>query len=891
MTGDRSFEYLRPRGIIMRHSFIILFFFVFPHPVMAQLVTGALECRAVDSTGAPIGGVNVLVTGPALQGSRGGITDPNGYLHLFDLPAGLYSAQLRHVSFRRVTYRNIPVRLGGTTNLGEIHLVAEQHELPEVIVSETKLLVDPASTEMGGDLTAKQFEPLPIDRDYRSIATLLPQANQSFFGDPFNVAGSTGLENKYFIDGVDVTDPDLGASGTALPYNFIDEVQLREGGYEAEYRSALGGILNVVTRAGGNQFRAEAFGFYTSDNFTSKPKLSALVPGQGTSVTYDVGVGVGGPILPDRLWFFGSYNPTFVHIDATVPGYGTIPDTRTTHAFAAKLSWKPSSEIMLSLTVNGDPLIRNVVSGNAVAVENPDPYLSTLHRGGVNTSLHGTYLSSDNFVLDATLSRTTRNDLREPSTARGGEVLFVDDATGVWSGGFGHRTRDDRVSSGIDVNATKILGVHTVKAGAAYRVLSLSVDEYSQFIARINDSRYNLFTSYSLGSVQNRIPSLFLQDAWRISSRIRANIGLRWDGQFLVGSDGKVDQKITGEWQPRLGMTFLLDREGDEKISASFGRFYQDMGLAAPSLYLFSSGGYFNVRYDHDPRIDPTGGTKGKVNQSAFIQPEVPDLRGQNFDEFSLGYEQVVHGAIHVGVRGIYRVLRDAIEDCFVADSGSNYLGNPGRGLLSQFPKARREYTAMTLSVESSGSGPFNFLGSYVLSRSYGNYPGLFDSDFHTFSPNLDPTFEILENLRNATGRLPNDRTHVFKFACSYRFDFGLTVGNSFVWESGTPLNEFGGTPSDYPGLLRPRGTAGSTPAIWDVNMRLTYDLAAGLLRPRLILDIFHIGNPRKVVDVDQFHYYHVDENGNQIDPNPTYGVPSAFQPPMAFRLGIEISY
>ena len=77
------------------------------------------------------------------------------------------------------------------------------------------------------------FEKIPLDRNYKNIITLLPQANTSYYGDGANIGGATGFENKYFVDGVEVTDPLIGASGTNLPYNFIQEIDLQEGGYDA----------------------------------------------------------------------------------------------------------------------------------------------------------------------------------------------------------------------------------------------------------------------------------------------------------------------------------------------------------------------------------------------------------------------------------------------------------------------------------------------------------------------------------------------------------------------------------------------------------------------------------------------------------------------------------
>jgi hypothetical protein len=302
------------------------------------------------------------------------------------------------------------------------------------------------------------------------------------------------------------------------------------------------------------------------------------------------------------------------------------------------------------------------------------------------------------------------------------------------------------------------------------------------------------------------------------------------------------------------------------------------------------------INYDHDPRTNPAGGDTVYA-QIAKIRPEIKDLEGQHYDEFSLGYERLIGKNFKIGLRGTYRSMRQIIEDAVVPSEGDFLYGNPGKGLLSFLPKVKRNYTALELTLEKSGSKKFNFLASYVLSRNYGNYPGLFLADFGVgvALPNATNPFDFPELLINATGLLPNDRTHVFKFSASYGWNFGLTSGISFSWQSGTPLSEIGGSQiPGYPGFIRQRGTAGRTPSLWDLNLRLVYDLSwvgRNSLKPHLILDTFHIGSRRTPVVFDQIHYFNADENGNQINPNPLYGRATRFQPPMAVRMGLELGF
>ena len=208
--------------------------------------------------------------------------------------------------------------------------------------------------------------------------------------------------------------------------------------------------------------------------------------------------------------------------------------------------------------------------------------------------------------------------------------------------------------------------------------------------------------------------------------------------------------------------------------------------------------------------------------------------------------------------------------------------------VLSSYPRAQRDYTALVFTVQGHSGDRFNFLASYVLSRNYGNYPGLYDSYNHWVSPNGNATFDAIFDVKKSTGLLPNDRTHVFKFSSSYSFDFGLTAGTSFSWQSGTPLSEM----AWFGDFLTQRGTSGRTPAFWDLNIRLVYDLSMPAeWRTRLILDIFHIASQQKPVDVDQQRYFGLDDNGNPAYPSPNYGLAFRYQPAMSLRLGMEVSF
>jgi hypothetical protein len=883
--------------------FLFLIFLFIDAPIFSQDITGALEGQIFDQKGQPLSDVHVFVESPSLQGIRGTATNKKGIFQLFALPTGTYDLTITHVSYQGKIFQNIVVSLGKTTSLQSIVLEAQSIEIPELIVMANYSIIDPSSTVAGADLKIHEIDVLPVSRNYRDITSLLPHANQSFFGDEINFGGATGLGNRYVIDGIDVTDPQKASTGTNLPYNFVNEVEVLLGGYEAEYRSALGAIINVKTNQGSNQFRGNAFGFFANNRFSGDPRHGALEPNTGDFSQYDAGFSFGGPIIRDKLWFNASYNPTFEREEVEIPGVGFFLDNATTHIFAGKLNWQASPKTNFSVVVLGDPSRREAVGetyiwwGTPSSFENPDPYLADLQSGGVNLAVKGTHTFSNSFLLEGAYSRINRLEKYNPATQRGAEEpFFLNNELGLWSGGYPMFVDNTSTLSSYFLKGTLTQGDHTIKMGLEYRNNLLDSDVEAYVVHLYSPTFYQIVDISWKGKVANRIPSVFLQDSWRISKAFRLNAGLRWDGQFLMDSDGNLAQRITDQFQPRVGIVYSPGEAGSQKFFGSVGRFYQDI-----STFLSSNGHSEGLRYnisifDHDPRMDPTGGQS--ISFGGALYDEEEGLKGQYFDEVTLGYERLIGKNYKLGLRGIYRTLGRLIEDSPDLETGGYLIGNPGYGRMDHFPKGKRDYTALELTFKKSGGEKFNYLVSYVLSRNYGNYPGLFNTDGGTgFAlPNANVAFDYPETYVNSTGLLPNDRTHVFKFSGSYHFDFGLTAGTFLLWQSGTPLSELGGSSIGPPwfAFLRQRGTAGRTPSIFDVNLRFSYNLRKLIETPweqRLLLDIFHLGSDRTPVNYEQVHYYDIDENGNQINLNPQYNSPTRFQPPMSLRLGIEMSF
>ncbi|MDZ4862595.1 MAG: TonB-dependent receptor [Gemmatimonadota bacterium] len=872
----------------------IALFTTLPRVTAAQDVTGHLEGRVTGPDSLPLPAVEVIVEGTGLPGMRLTRADNRGQYRVEALPVGTYQVRLRLIGYRPVVLSGIGIRLGRTATVPTVALEVLTAVLEELQVTAERPLFDPASAAGGGNLVADQFDELPIERSYRTLPALLPGVNLEQEG--LNIEGATGLENQYFIDGANVTDMNSGIASTILPPDFVQEVQVRTGGYEAEYRGALGGNINVVTRSGGDRLRVQVFGYSVTNRLTAEP---SAVPGNtatGDFSRYDGGASVGGPLVRERLWFFGAYNHSVEREENLVPGFGNYDAERTRNSFAAKLTWQPGPRTTILTSVIGDPTSETPVGSHNGGLLNPDPLLGRGQTGGVAVSVIGTHTVNPRLLLKGTASWVRQADQLAAATARGASEDWYLDSSNVLSGGYSDDKDviNQRLTAGL--SASYAAGAHQLKAGLELAEHRLTQSWVTRQVFQERPTGYTLLLFDQFGSIKSRLPSAFLQDAWTVGRHLTLNAGLRWDGQYLFGSDGHLSLAIKDQWQPRIGVVMRPDAEGRQRLFASYGRFYQDLHQSLGSLY-YAYGSAFAFRScPQDPRVDSTG---CDPQPPGFTRVPDPGLEGQSFDEWSVGYERGLFRRVTARLRAVHRRVRWGIEDGeSVSGTDTSFVvGNPGRGSLGNYPKMRREYTALEFGLEGPLTDRLWVLASYVWSQTYGNHSGLYNSDEGYVFPNVNGAYDIPEILVNGTGRLGNDRPHVFKLNGAYRFPAGLSAGSSLVWQSGTPLNVLGAIPNRegfYHAFLQPRGTAGRTPATWDLGFRFSWSASEVLKtewRPSVLLDLYHVGSPRRALAYDQVKFRDVDALGNQTNPNPDYGEPLSFQPPMTARLGLVVEF
>ena len=283
----------------------------------AQISVGSMRGTIRDKSGnGPAVGATVVATSPALQGEQVVITDDSGQYFITALPPGVYTLTVYYTdaTFSR---GNILIQVGkeAVVNVTVDTGAASGKPKGEVIkITGTAPIVDQGSTKVGLTITDDYTRNVPVARTFGGVVGQAAGAQGDIYGISF--AGATSVENVYIVEGINTTDTAYGGLSANLPTEFISETEVITGGYNAEYGRATGGIVNVVTKQGSNEFHGSVFGYFLPGQFVAEAKT---IQREGSSIDtqtnldyrYDLGAELGGPIVKDKVWFHVGFNPSF----------------------------------------------------------------------------------------------------------------------------------------------------------------------------------------------------------------------------------------------------------------------------------------------------------------------------------------------------------------------------------------------------------------------------------------------------------------------------------------------------------------------------------------------------------------------------------------------------
>lgn len=924
----------------------------------AQERFGSLTGTVTDQQGGAMPGVTVVITNVTSGESRNFVTDASGRYNAQDLNPGRYRVAFELQGFNRVERQDISIVLGRSFTLDAQLQVGAVNETVQV-TAEAAPLVDNRSTLVAHNVSEEEFDRLPKTRSFQSIAFTAPSVNQGEVEGGMQVNGASGAENAFTVDGIVTNSLVNGQSRQNTVFEYLQEVQVKTSGISAEYGGALGGVVSAVTKSGGNTFRGEGHYYWEGNALTAAPvKRLVLEPLNEQQAFFvqdreqprnfnEFGGSLGGPIIKDRLFFYGSYSPrnevnrnTFNFTDS--PGeverniwrqqaFGKL--TLSTRRVNANLStlWTPTKATGTLRGYDG-PQPNQLLTTQASFAPNID---RGYEANQVNTS--GTVdinLSDASFLsLRGGYFHDRYSDLGIPQTTPwtyGNATTSLNNVlpaalqgpSGLTNTPRAQITDFDttkRANFNIDYNrALNWGGLHTIKAGYGLQHVVNDINSYYPggyvnifwgrsfaFGGQTGTGTYGYYEVNDrriTNKAGSNIHSLYVQDQWTIGQKLTLNLGIRTEDERVPSfapdlPETAIHFTFADKLAPRLGAAYDVYGDGRFKVFGSWGLYYDWTkyelprgSFGAETWCTFYRG--LNTLDINSLNLGNMPGndiwvTPGSCRDRRFLAPIDPDIRPMKQSSASGGMEYQLGRNAVVTARYVHNDLLETIEDIgFLTDTGDEgyIIGNPGRGLTQiQFPytatplgqptpRPKRQYDALELGYNRRFSGNWFFSANYTLSRLYGNYSGLANSDEITTPTtggssataqqqggsiarpggNTNRAWDADELLWDSRGnldvigRLATDRPHVVKLYGSYDLPWGTQVGAFFYGGSGTPISTYVTTTNSADMFVYGRGDMGRTPVPTRTDLLLTHEIKLqAARRMRFELNVQNIFNQK----------------------------------------------
>jgi hypothetical protein len=611
-------------------------------PLAVAQTTGTIEGVVTDQNGGALPGVTVELSSSALQGARTATTGTDGRFRFVSLNPGQYKVS-GNLSGFGVVQKIATVSLDATATVNlQMALAAKE----SVVVTGEAPIVDVTSTTTGSNYTAKIIDKLPVGRNYASIVESQPGV-QTDYGETqgrslaLSVYGATSAENLFIVDGVNTTNVIKGFQGKSLNPEFIQEVEVKTGGYQAEYGRNTGGVINVITKSGGNEFHGDVFGYFNNDSMRSDIEhVTTADFSQTGDVNYgtitdkdtrkDYGADLGGYIIKDHIWFFGAYDrldedTTYFPLDG-VRANERFPLNYSADTYSGKLTFNILTGTSLVGTIFADPQT-NEGAINTPRGANPNTYEGKRELGGTDWAARVNQLIGSSGIFTAQYGQ--HKDKYE-TIPNGTDVIQYRDRTVnplQASGGFGsvfgptvnNKSTRDQASGSLSL----YLGPNEIKFGGDYQKDNTTGSTFytgSQrvdvFACRVPGDPDPLVATARVCQPGTGVP--FTNAAGRtlnvyyahavftpsgtdltplaaapfdvntdrfglfLQDQLRIgtltiNAGVRYDSEDVKKGNGETAFKLQDQWAPRFGFTWDFIGDGTSKLYGSAGRFFYSL--------------------------------------------------------------------------------------------------------------------------------------------------------------------------------------------------------------------------------------------------------------------------------------------------------------------------
>ena len=807
--------------------------------------TGTISGTVFSETGEPVQEATVRLTGDRLPDGRTVQTGATGAYRFDYLLPGEYAIAVSTAT-STAARRTAIVELGKDTQVDVVVGIAVAEQ---VTVTAVRPVVDVRSTEVSFNFSSNVFDTLPLERTYRGLFQLIPGVadNRSAVGP---AAGGGRQDNTYLIDGANITNPSFGYLSTEVNELDISEVNLKRAGISAEFGRAGGTVTNVISRSGSNTITGRArmdwlpAGLIAGYSLPSNLAARGVRPGTFRDALLTTesspAIGVGGPLVRDRLFFYGSARyARETKWDRFNKVGGTLPDeVRTVQEYFGKLTAVPSSQQQLNVSYRHRPsAVENagLDSNTAASVAT-----NTDNGSGIASGDWTTFLSPRSSINVRYLYIRENNE-DVPVTELGFLPTF-NAANPAAMGQYTDSSQADLRVGGSQFSNTQNYRRHEVR-GTFSRFFDLARTSHALKAgggAEVTREEFNrvangwgLITSLTQGTTpvlraryytpqpaqlgRGNTYSLFVQDDLTLGPRLSINAGVlvnrdefaqhldRSGGcpSTVVLKGGPAVYESSGdtctflrfgfgdEIQPRLGVSYALRNGKSDKAYANWGRYF-NMDQKSASRSLAPSR-----IYQTQTIFDLTGAVLSSAPLASSTGKMIdPDLAPTYTDEVLIGYATPLTPRYSVDVFFMSRTMNNFIEDLpsqmngTAPDAGPFVAANLPctRFAACRNADAQRTYRALTIDVRRLLANGWSSDVSYTWSRFEGN----FDLDYSVVAVFNSSSF-IQDgpgtNVQdpNRFGPLAEDRPHVFKAMTSYTATNRLTLSGYLRVQSGTP--------------------------------------------------------------------------------------------------------
>ncbi len=413
--------------------------------LFAQQTAGEIQGTVKDPNGAVVPNATVTITGVDVGFSRTITTDEQGFYRARQIPPGIYKVNVGATAgFAEQNRENVQVVIGNPTTVDlTVAVAGVGGAVVDVQLGENVVGVDSTETKSQTNITAREIDALPKATGFTSLLKTATAVRPEPLSGQFSINGSTGPENSFIVDGQETQNYRTGLLNTNndIPYQALQEIQVKTSGFEAEYGGATGGVINGVTKSGSNQLHGEFTVQFATPKFNAGPRpiqSVQLLPGFGASgqaLEYfpqdrDKGTNfyptalLSGPIVKDKLWFFAIHSPRIVNTTRTTnfvtTGF-TAPRTttsvltssqKTTYNFDQfKLDASPFNSLRLSSSFTWNPIVdEGGLLGNTTSLGSvPSATLNgILYTGAEYEALQGGRQNSNNFRFEGVYTPTSK---------------------------------------------------------------------------------------------------------------------------------------------------------------------------------------------------------------------------------------------------------------------------------------------------------------------------------------------------------------------------------------------------------------------------------------------------------------------------------------------------